>query len=222
MRPTPKIISLADLKTGDFFLHYSADTNFFSRRIRATCKSDYTHASIYLGDELIAEAIVSGVQRVKLVKRSRKKGHIAVFRTTNFQREDTKALNDFIKRLLRIRTAYKWWVLPHFVSRRDEHFSSILEKLDKHFKTKPKRKWFITRQAYFCSGLVLACYVAIGVIGKDAAVWFDPDFFSPIDLVRTDIGIFVGYLKSPDYELPADDEFILWGPNSWGEIRYPG
>jgi hypothetical protein len=146
MNPVPKIIAVADLRPGDFLLHCSADPSFVGRCIRAACKSAYTHASIYLGDGLIAEAVACGVQRVKLSRSLPKKGHVAVFRTTNFLKEDAKALNDFIMQLLRARTPYKWWALLKFLPRSEQHFATIREKLDQHFQTKPKRRWFIKRQ----------------------------------------------------------------------------
>lgn len=65
------------------------------------------------------------------------------------------------------------------------------------------------REVYFCSELVTAAFIHVGIIDKSAAVLFTPETFSPEDIGRDKaFGLFVGYLISHSvYKVPETDHF---------------
>lgn len=70
------------------------------------------------------------------------------------------------------------------------------------------------RGAYFCSELVVAAFIAVGVIAQSAAVVITPEVFSPGDLGKeATFGGFVGYIKSScEVEISKDDDFYYQSP----------
>jgi len=65
------------------------------------------------------------------------------------------------------------------------------------------------RSVYFCSELVTAALISVGIIHESAAPIFDPKAFAPQDIGRDGaFGLFIGYIVRDDaYTVPETDMF---------------
>ena len=95
-----------------------------------------------------------------------------------------------------------------YSDRKVEHQENAMERVQGYFEgTEPDVT--TNRPIYFCSELVTAAFIRVGIIDKPAAILFTPETFSPEDIGKDKaFGIFCGYVKSyPEYNIPDTDYF---------------
>jgi len=95
-----------------------------------------------------------------------------------------------------------------FADVRESHQVGLQEMLMKYFSDMADMANAVKDQ-YFCSALVVAAYIFVGIIQGGATVVYKPDAMSPGDMVRDPtFGTFLGYIsRHDDYVLPEDDDF---------------
>jgi len=85
--------------------------------------------------------------------------------------------------------------------------------LEKHYGQVASKEEFVKR-AYFCSALVVACYIVTGIIHDTAQLAYKADAFSPADIHEDDtFGWFLGYVAADKKNIPSDDPLMnctLW------------
>jgi hypothetical protein len=206
----PGLITMQDLSPGDILLHSSADRK--SKIIQFKLKSPYEHASIYLGNGEIAEATFFSQEQIRRASMSIPEGgHIAVFRCQHaFTSNDVANLIDFIDELISRGTPYDTTVIwqKKLRKRQQEYIDNSLEIIKKHFEAPQTSPDYLDRP-YFCSGLVVGCYFAVGKFGPDIAAIIKPELYLPEDLggVHFYFGHIVGYLADATYAIPENDPF---------------
>ena len=95
-----------------------------------------------------------------------------------------------------------------FEERKKIHGETLMDQIESYFGgTLPSVQ--TTRDGYFCSELVTAAFIRVGIIDESAAPAFRPETMSPNDIAKDKaFGFFVGYLlSSPAYRLTDDDYF---------------
>lgn len=212
------IISIGDLQAGDVLLHRaSAKIKTHQKIIENKTNSPYTHASIYLGNGEIAESILNkGVTKSNLTQERTEKEIIGVLRSQcGFGPERQEILRDFVSELISQNAGYDFSGVRTFNKKNTKHFDDILGEVKRNYGT-VKSRHDLSKEKYFCSALVVACFYAVGIIGETAQVAYPTDVLSPGDLHRDPtFGWFYGYIGEDPSEIPDDDP--LMEITSWQE-----
>jgi len=206
-----KFINEKELVSGDVILCCSAMT---SDKVTQVTDSKYSHAAIHLSDGEIAESASKGVAITSASSLLEEYDHIAVLRNPYIWGGNrVEKLKSFIKKAIEDKASFNTVGMGKYESRKDKHSITELQRLEQYFEGKlPEAK--SERGAYFCSELVVASFLSIGVIAQSAAVVITPEVFSPGDLGKeATFGGFVGYIKSSEeVEISEDDDFYFQSP----------
>ncbi|CAA0098986.1 Uncharacterised protein [BD1-7 clade bacterium] len=206
-----KFINEKELVPGDVILCCSAMTS--DKATQAT-HSKYSHAAIHLSSGDIAESSSKGVTITSVSDLLEEYDHIAVLRNPYIWGGDrVEKLKSFIKKAIEDKASFNTVGMGKYESRKEKHSITELQRLEQYFDGElPETK--SERGAYFCSELVVASFLSIGVIAQSTAVVITPEVFSPGDLGKeATFGGFVGYIRrSDEVEIPQDDDFYFQSP----------
>lgn len=209
---THQLAPLVELRAGDILLCYG-DAKFdpLRKKIIRTTHSKYTHAAICLDTNTAAESLIKGgVTKIKIEEIVGRYDHVALIRQPDAWRspDRVQALNAFIDSIISSKAKYNFRDLWAFEKKREIHQISLAEQLQAFFEGKMTPPP-IEKGSYFCSELVVACFVASGFIDLSAAVVYKSNVTSPGELGRDPtFGTFYGYLSLvPNYVIPRTDEF---------------
>ncbi|MFW9440483.1 YiiX/YebB-like N1pC/P60 family cysteine hydrolase [Xanthomonas euvesicatoria] len=205
-----KMMLACEMRAGDVLLCYKdAKIDPVGKGITHVTDSEYTHAAICISSSVAAEATVSaGVAKVQLESLN---DHVAVFRQPDAWKPASRiqVMNEFIDYIVASEAKYNLRDVVTFKNRRKFHQLSISEQLHAFFNGTyvPSP---IEKGRYFCSELVVSCFVITGFIDASAEVLYKPNVISPGALGRdSTFGTFLGYVScKPNYSIPAADEFI--------------
>jgi hypothetical protein len=208
------LLDFQDLLPGDILVFRAIHPDPLARRVSKTIGSPYTHAGIYLGASELLEAGDPKVEIRRLSSRDKEGSIIGVFRSQNgFSDERVRALREFAEALVRNDAEYDWPGIRNFRQVRTHLEEELFEILERDYG-KVLTKDELERRSYFCSALVVACYIVSGVIGDTAQLAYKADAFSPANLHEDPtFGWFLGYITSPDNDIPPDDPLLattLW------------
>jgi hypothetical protein len=208
------LIDFSDLLPGDILLFRSIDQKKHQQKISAATGSRYTHAAIYLGNHEIAESNYPKVQIRKLSDADKEKQVIGVLRSQcGFSEKRAADLRTFVKELIERDAGYDWRGALTFEQRRSDFVVNLLNNLAENYGNITTNDQ-LTEKSYFCSALVVACYIVAGIIDNSAQVAYKPDVFSPGDLHGDPtFGWFLGYITKEEKRIEADDPLLsimLW------------
>ncbi|NTV06175.1 MAG: hypothetical protein HGA59_06680 [Chlorobiaceae bacterium] len=125
----------------------------------------------------------------------------------------TRGRVEALRRFIASRTAYgaryNFSGVVQFIQRKKDYDQTLSEQLYSFFNEEFSPSSPIKRK-YFCSELVVDCFVAIGHILPRAAVLYNSKVISPGALGRDPtFGTFYGYVTCvADYKVPETDEFF--------------
>lgn len=208
----PSIIADDMIKPGDVLLCYHAGFDAVVWAIKKVTGSPYTHAAIYLGDSQVGDATkgYGGVKRRALKDFLKDYDHVAVFRSQyGWDQERISVLSKFVDDLTGRGTKYNLSQALLYTRIRGKHTATLTEQLEKYFEEGEEVHTDGLKNAYFCSELVVACYIKVGIIGPGATVMYRPTAFSPGELGNdVSFGHIVGYLARPGYSIPVEDPFL--------------
>lgn len=210
MNQEEKMISTSELKTGDIILCLGNDKGKVSKGIKRVTGSDYTHAAICLDKYRAAESSISGVQKTRIKDIIDGYDHIAILRQPDAWSEDkVKSVNLFVDKVIESKAKYNISGIFKFVHKKKSHKTDLYNKLKAYFDGKLTPDCF-EKGRYFCSELVVDCFIATGFIMPSAAILYKSDTFSPGDLSDDPtFGTFLGYISSKqNYIIPANDKFF--------------
>ncbi|MFD1802263.1 YaeF family permuted papain-like enzyme [Mixta tenebrionis] len=198
-------IVAADLQPGDMLL--SSATSITSQAIRLVSMTGVSHAAIYLGDELVAEATGKGVGIIPLSQAIAESNNLLALRLENFSAEDAGRLRDYALARQGEKYNYKGIVMlaPFMLSRRLCElplFYSSLRHQCLSMLASVQVAEDETSTSFFCSQFVAAAYAYAGHPLFDG----QPGWLSPADLLHMRAGdvssyrqkqslIYVGHLK---------------------------
>ena len=207
----PKRIEVWQLRPGDILLTHSQDST--GRIVQRATGDTYSHASIYLGNNQVAEAGLDGVQKADLGVPDA--GHVAVFRHQfPFDEDRVSALHAFVDEMIAAGAGYddsalsRAWVLE-LRTRQEDYELNWQEKLEAHY-AKSESDEPEELRTFVCSAFVATCYFKVGILGKSmSATLANPDILLPEDLGGDHFfyGHIVGYLTPDGYEVPESDPF---------------
>ena len=214
------MIDFPDLLPGDVLVFRAMDPDPLTRRIARSTGSPYTHAAVYLGGMQVLEAGGESVEIRNLERSEKKDTIIGVFRSQfGFGDDRVERLKEFSAILAGNRLAYDTEGLKAFRKTRAKFDDELYDRLLRDYG-KVMTKDELERRPYFCSSLVVAVYIACGIIGATAQLAYQPDAFSPADLHRgTTFGWFLGYVTDPANIIPEDDPLLI--ATSWRDASDP-
>jgi hypothetical protein len=136
--------------------------------------------------------------------------HIAVLREASanelWDEERLNSLEEFAGEA--IGKPFNRMGLERFPTRKESYRNDLMERVEGYFDgtTQQVRS---DRGVYFCSELITAAFIHVGIIEQSAAVVFTPETFSPSDIAKDKVfGFFRGYVRhTPDYVIPNEDFF---------------
>ncbi len=212
-----KIIDITQVRPGDVLLcQYEmaskGKTAFKDKSplIAQATGSNYTHAVICCSKGQVAESGGGLVSRIPISEIVDASKYVAVFRAVPgvWSENRVAKMNEFVDRVISLGARYNLSGAIAYLGRKGDQDVVSMQQLDEYFKGKfvPDNN---AKDAYFCSELVVACFIASGYMEPSAQVYYKPDLFSPKDLAGdASFGSFVGYV-TPNAEttVPEDDEF---------------
>jgi uncharacterized protein YycO len=198
-----RVLTDGQIGPGDILLCFSRMT---ASELQAG-DSGYSHAAIALGEQRVLEAAPSGVRIASVRSLLEEYDHIAVIRNSElWDKSRLEALEQFAVETVGKR--FNALGLHRFPMRKDSYADNLMERVEGFFEGAEPEVSSL-RNVYFCSELVTAAFIHVGIIAQSAAVVFTPETFSPSDIAKDKaFGFFEGYLKShPDYKIPGGDFF---------------
>ena len=185
-----------------------------SGKVREVTGSSYSHAALHLGNGKIAESASSGVRITSILEIFDEYDDVAVLRNVHVWSSDRiDNLKQFIDKAILDNASFNSIGIKKYEKRKEQYTGSELERLERYFEGElPTINH--NRGSYFCSELVVAAFMAVGIIDQSAAVLLAPEVFSPGDIGKeATFGEFVGYLgSSNDIDISKDDDFYYHSP----------
>jgi hypothetical protein len=209
-------LNALDLLPGDILLHLSLRKKNKKSIISAFTQSPYTHASIYVGRNKIAEAVPPKLRTQCLESVLTPESCIGVLRSqANFTKRRADTLNNFVECLIKNNTRYDFSGVIKFPKNRKKYQEDIMNSVSTVFiEQQHETTEALQKRSYFCSAFVVACYMIVGIIEKSAHASYRHDVLCPADLYRDPtFGWLFGYLVHDINAVPEDDP--LRGITSW-------
>jgi len=199
-------LKIADIQAGDVLLCYSRMT----AEEETAIGTGYSHIAIALRGERVLEAANAGVQVVTVGRLLEDYDHIAVlreFKTSELWDEARlNSLDEFAAQAIGKR--FNQIGLVKFPERKENYRNDLMERIHGYFEgTTPEVS--SNRGVYFCSELIIAAFIHVGIIEQSAAVVFTPETFSPSEIAKDKaFGFFCGYVKSTSGYVVPDGDFF--------------
>lgn len=198
-------LKISDIQAGDVLLCYS----HLTAKEETASATGYSHVAIALRGGRVLEAN-KGVQLVSVAGLLDDYDHIAVLREASAQElwdeERLNSLEEFASQA--IGKPFNRMGLERFPARKESYRHDIMERVEGYFEgtTQQVRS---NRGVYFCSELITAAFIHVGIIEQSAAVVFTPETFSPSDIAKDKVfGFFRGYVRyTQNYAIPNEDFF---------------
>ncbi|WP_305829405.1 YiiX/YebB-like N1pC/P60 family cysteine hydrolase [Photobacterium leiognathi] len=217
-----KMLKNKDLQSGDVVLCYkNGKFDALGKAIKKVTKSDYVHAGIFIGDNIVAESMTSGLTTETLDNVLKRYDHVAIFRRHDaWDDSRVRLLKYFVEKMLESKCKYNFSGVFNFKSAKEEHQMTLTEQLENYFDGSCVQASPI-KDKYFCSEFVADCFIVTGFIDPSAAVLYSSSVIAPGDIGRdATFGYFLGYLSSDSqYGVPKEDEF--YNASTWGDIFNP-
>ncbi|MEO5324273.1 hypothetical protein PV773_13225 [Mesorhizobium sp. CC13] len=217
---TSLILQPEDLRPGDILLFRWSEPDSLARRISAGTGSPYTHAAIYVGDGIVAESVSPhGVVQNALADAIEESECVGVLRSQlGFKGDRPAALASFVTSVIAEGKPFHRHALVSFTDESCEFFDNALERVRDNYGQVATSADLAAR-SYFCSGFVVACLQAVGLIGDSAQVAYPPAHFSPAHLhADPTFGWLLGFLLPPGGSVPQDDP-LMTEATRWADIE---
>jgi hypothetical protein len=208
------LLAYDGLQPGDVLYFRALQPDLLTRGISRRIDSPYTHVAIYLGENRILEAGYPTIQIRELSEADKDEAIIGVFRSQiGFTPRRAGVLRDFARTLIDNKAPYDMQGFRDYKKAKFDFEANLQKLLELDYgKTVPHD--LRQQSPYFCSGLIVACFIMVGIIDEFAELAFDAGTFSPRDLYEDPtFGWFVGYIKAEAVIVPPDDPLMnmtLW------------
>jgi hypothetical protein len=217
---TEDSLAPTDLLPGDVLLFRPHKPNIIQRKIAKATNSPYSHAAIYLGNGCVADSDwPSGVAKRSLESRMQAAQCVAVMRSQyGFSENRPADLNKFVDATIESGKFYDLLNVVNFEKNRDEYFDNQLKFIEENYEKATLTEEF-SRQSFFCSAFVVACYSVVGIIGETAQAAYHPQSFSPGCLGEDPtFGWLLGHLLPKNGSVPGDDP-LLTKATRWRDMQ---
>ncbi len=177
-----QLVAPSAIQAGDILL--SAANSITSVGIRALSFSPVSHASIYLGDGKVAEAVTSGIRISTMADFLNEQSSIVAFRDPRFQAVNMPPMRSFVDKNVGQKYNYLGIVLqaPFTLERRVCELP-LVPGLVRDFCVRGVAAVQLgmgSQDKFFCSQFVLQAFNEAGLSLTDA----DPRMFAPSDLLN--------------------------------------
>lgn len=189
-----RFLSPADLAPGDIILHCPGAQRWYERGIAFCTGSRFTHASIYLGDEMIAEARYPKVRVCAVTRPMRRERELCILRQNRgLSARQVTLLHQFVEAALAREARFDFWFpFVFYSSRFSRHLWPRLRSAEALGPLPPAN-----RSKYFCTSFVIDAYRAMGLIDKSEGRIYQLSSLSAADLLQNDkFGAVVGHLRT--------------------------
>lgn len=198
-----QILKVEEVCAGDILICFSA----MMKTDDKDGGSGYSHVAISIDGQKVLESNSAGVQITGVSALLNEYDHIAVMRSLELWSDRRLALLSAFANS-HIGKAFNAFGMRRCPDRKGEHHATAMDRVPGYFEgTEPE---VVTdRKTYFCSELVTAAFIEVGIIDKSAAVLISPETSSPEDIGKDKaFGFCCGYLISyPEYQIPEADYF---------------
>lgn len=174
-------LSVGDLRAGDILLHQPRNPKWYEKGIAWCTGSPYTHASIVVGDDTIAEARLPRIRTWSIRRTIKRENGLCVLRQqSDLTADQIGSLHDFVDKTLILGGrfdfafpyTYYWHRLMH---RRLNAFATAA------WRSRPDPN---EGRRYFCSSFVVACLWAMEIIDRSEHCIYRPGRHSPADFLN--------------------------------------
>ncbi len=202
------IIDKSDLKPGDILLCFTSSGDL-NNKVQGVTGSGYSHAAICINGDVVGEALRGGVRKTKIEDILDEYEYVALLRQPDcWNATRLKKLESFVDQAINDRVAFNFEGIKNFVDANKESRITEIQRITDYFEGKSDPV-VPEKGQYFCSELVAAVFIHVGIIEQSAATVYSLEVTSPADLRDPTYGSFVGYLViCKKFEIPSDDEFF--------------
>ena len=201
------LLQIGDLTAGDVLLFFDSSV---AQETRARTGSDYSHAAIHLGCNLVAESCSSGVRKLNIESLLNTYERIAVFRGHNgvWTGSRINHLKQFIDDCIANGAVFNRRGVTRLTADEPDHVR-IHNEISEYYAGARQLPPSI-KSSYFCSELVAAAFNEVGIFDGAAQLYNSAEFQSPGALAREPaFGLYIGHIRLYEgYFVPSDDEFI--------------
>lgn len=189
-----KMLVPEDLRPGDVMLHEPGVQRWYEKGIAIATGSRFTHASIYIGDQMIAEARAPRVRVCKIARPMRRERQLCILRqSTPLRNGQILALRAFVQAALQRETRFDY-AFP-FVFYGNRLVRRVLPAVQQTMPRSPLPP--ANRPKYFCTSFVVDAFRAMGLIDQSEARPYRLGSHSAADLLADDkFGKVVGFLQT--------------------------
>jgi cell wall-associated NlpC family hydrolase len=209
-----QLVSAGDLQPGDIIL--TAENGLNSVGIRIATLSPVSHAAIYLGNQMVAEAVGAGIRRRSVAALMNEEATVVALRHPKITAEHAEKINTFAASHEGSKYNYIGVVLqaPFALERRMCELP-LMPSLVRDFCIRgiaAVQLGLGSNKHFFCSQFILEAYRSAGLALTDA----DPRLVNPGDLLHMREGdvpsirihqplLYIGHLKAPP-QIVAENE----------------
>lgn len=189
-----KMLVPDDLRPGDVMLHEPGVQRWYEKGIAIATGSRFTHASIYIGDQMIAEARAPRVRICKIQRPMRRERQLCILRQpTPLNNKQILALRAFVQTALQREASFDYaFPFVFYGSRLVRRILPAAQQPMAHSPLPP-----INRPKYFCTSFVIDAFRAMGLIDQSEARPYRLGSHSAADLLVDDkFGDVVGFLQA--------------------------
>lgn len=183
-----------DLLPGDVLLHEPGRRRWYEKGIALATNSPFTHASIYLGDNRIAEARLPRVRVCGIARPMRRERQLCILRQPmGLHADQVAALHAFVDAALQRNARFDYtFPLVYYGSRLARHVMPTPRSPVAHDPLPPAN-----RARYFCTSFVVDAFRAMGLIDRTEARPYRLSSLSAADFLADEkFGGVVGYLQT--------------------------
>ena len=188
------VLMPGDLRPGDVLLHEPGRQRWYEKGIAVATGSRFTHASIYIGDNTIAEARRPRVRVCDIARPIRRERQLCILRQPKtLRREQVAALRSFVHAALQREARFDdAFPFVFYTSRLARRLLPATQQPMTHRPLPPAN-----RAKYFCTSFVIDAFRAMGLIDQAEARPYRLGSHSAADLLADDkFGHVVGFLQT--------------------------
>ncbi|WP_127523718.1 hypothetical protein [Mesorhizobium sp. Z1-4] len=190
---TMKRLTSGDLVPGDILLHQPADPRWYERGIAWCTGSPYTHASIFIGNDTIAEARLPRVRTCSVSRPIRREKALCVLRRSfELTAAQVESLQAFVEGALKREARFDFAFPYTYYSRR------LLHKLsgDPRDLTPKGCSEPVNCGRYFCTSFIVDSFYAMGLIDRSERRSYRLGGHSPADFLTDEkFGNVIGHIE---------------------------
>lgn len=198
-------LTSGDLRAGDILLHQPGNPRWYEKGIAWCTGSSYTHASIVIGDDTIAEARLPRIRTWSIRRTLRREKAICVLRQkADLTAGQIETLRHFVENTLSLGVRYDF-AFPYTYFRHQLMYGRKTELM----QMAQKDHSVPDRDRYFCAAFVVACLRAMEIIDRSEHRSYWPGQHAPADFLKDEkFGCVLGQIPGSGGKLAPRRSFI--------------